>query len=57
MDGALLIFMLTLIVYIPLAAVLLFIWWKYGKDEQGVKLARIVFLSGSALLIFFMMII
>jgi hypothetical protein len=52
MEGMLLIFALTLIAYIPLASVLLYIWWKYGKGETGVSIARTVFLAGSAVLIF-----
>lgn len=55
MDGALIIFVFTLIAYVPLAAALLYIWWKYGKNEKGVKIARAVFLTGSALLFAYMM--
>lgn len=54
MSGALLIFMLSLVAYIPLACVLLYVWWKYGKGEFGVSLARAVFLAGSLFLIFLM---
>lgn len=52
MDGALLIFILALIAYIPLACALLYVWWKYGSRERGVSIARTVFLTGSFLLIF-----
>jgi hypothetical protein len=51
----LLIFFLTLLTYIPLASVLLFIWWKYGRGELGVSIARTVFLAGSLGLIFMLM--
>jgi uncharacterized metal-binding protein len=54
MDGTLLIFILTLVAYIPLATVLLYVWWKYGKEEVGVSIARTVFLSGSLVLIFYL---
>lgn len=57
MNPALLIFLLTLVVYIPLASVLLYVWWKYGKGETGVAIARSVFLFGSLVLVFMMMII
>lgn len=52
MDGTLLIFILTLVAYIPLAVVLLYVWWKYGKGEVGVSIARTIFLIGSLALIF-----
>ena len=52
MVGGLLIFALTLVTYVPLAGVLLYVWWKYGKGEVGVSLARTVFLAGSCFLIF-----
>lgn len=54
MNGSLLIFALALLGYIPLAAVLLYVWWKYGKGEPGVSIARVIFLAGSFALIFFM---
>jgi hypothetical protein len=57
MDGALLIFILTLITYIPLAWVLLYVWWKYGKGESGVSVARVIFLAGSCVLIFLLTLI
>ena len=52
MDGTFLIFILTLVVYIPLASILLYVWWKYGKGEVGVSIARTIFLAGSLVLIF-----
>ena len=54
MEGSLIIFLLTLVTYIPLAIVLLYVWWKYGKGEIGVSIARAVFLAGSFALIFYM---
>ena len=54
MDGSLLIFILALVAYIPLAIVLLYVWWKYGKGEHGVSVARSVFLAGSFFLIAYM---
>ena len=47
MDGAIIIIFLTLVIYIPLAGILLYVWWKYGKGEMGVRIARVVFLLGS----------
>jgi hypothetical protein len=51
MNGALLIFILTLVTYIPLSGALLYVWWKYGKGERGVSIARVVFLAGSFILL------
>jgi hypothetical protein len=52
MEGTFIIFLLSLLAYIPLASVLLYVWWKYGKGEVGISIARTVFLAGSFLLIF-----
>ncbi len=57
MDPGLFIFILALVAYTPLAVLLLYVWWKYGKGEPGVSIARSIFLTGSALLIAYMMII
>lgn len=57
MDGALFIFLLALTAYIPLAVVLLYVWWKYGSGERGVAIARTVFLIGSFALIFYLIVI
>ena len=54
MIPGLLILSLTLIAYIPLAIVLLYVWWKYGKGEKGVSIARAVFIAGSLALLLFM---
>ena len=51
------IFLLTVLIYIPLASILLYVWWKYGKDEPAVKLARRVYLLGSAVLFLFLIFI
>jgi hypothetical protein len=55
MEGTFIILLLALLAYIPLTAVLLYIWWKYGKGEVGVSIARTVFLAGSGILIFVML--
>ncbi|MFA5132362.1 MAG: hypothetical protein WC444_03490 [Candidatus Paceibacterota bacterium] len=55
MDAALIILALTLIAYVPLAAVLLFVWWKYGQGEVKVSIARVTFLAGSFALIGYML--
>jgi hypothetical protein len=46
MSLPLIIFLLTLLISIPLSGMLLYVWWKYGNNEKGVKIARIVFLVG-----------
>jgi heme/copper-type cytochrome/quinol oxidase subunit 2 len=55
MDGALIILFTTLVIYIPLAGILLYVWWKFGKNEKGVSIARLVFLFGSAILFIYML--
>jgi len=55
MDGRLIIFLASVIIYIPLAGVLLYVWWKHGKNEPAVAKARIIFLLGSLGLFIFMM--
>lgn len=52
MNATLIIFILTLVTYLPLAGVLLYVWWKYGKGEVGVSIARTVFLAGSLVILF-----
>jgi hypothetical protein len=54
MDGRLIIFLSSLIIYIPLAGALLYVWWKHGKDDTAVAKARIIFLIGSLGLFIFM---
>lgn len=55
MDGRLIIFLGSLVIYLPLAGILLYVWWKHGKDDAAVMLARIVFLVGSFGLFIYMM--
>jgi hypothetical protein len=52
MLGGLLIFALTLLTFLPLAGILLYVWWKFGKGDLGVSLARTIFLAGSLVLFF-----
>jgi phosphoglycerol transferase MdoB-like AlkP superfamily enzyme len=54
MDPRVIIFLVSLLVYIPLAGVLLYVWWKHGKDDKAVTKARIIFLVGSFCLFAFM---
>lgn len=55
MSGALIIFGLTMLMYIPLAGLLLFVWWKHGKGEKGVVFACSIFLLGSIALLLYML--
>lgn len=57
MDGTLLIFIFAIMAYLPLAGVLFYIWWKYGKGEVGVSIARTIFIVGSCVIIFSMLFI
>lgn len=54
MYGQIIIVLITMLIYIPLAGILLYVWWKHGKDEGGVAIARIIFLLGSVTLFFYM---
>lgn len=55
MNISLIIFIFSIVVYIPVAAVLLYVWHKYGKSEKAVSYARATFFIGSAFIIIFMM--
>jgi hypothetical protein len=55
MIGSIIILFVTIAIYLPIAGVLLYVWWKHGKGEKGVMLARIIFLIGSALLFMYML--
>jgi hypothetical protein len=55
MLGPVIVLFFTVAIYIPLAGVLLYVWWKHGKDEKGITIARIVFLVGSLLLFLYML--
>lgn len=48
---------LTVLIYIPLAGILLYVWWKHGKGERAVVIARRVYLTVSALLFILLFII
>jgi hypothetical protein len=50
MDTTLVIFIVITLIYLPLAGVQLYVWWKHGKDEPGVAIARAAYLFGSFLL-------
>ncbi|MCX6757050.1 MAG: hypothetical protein NTW35_02795 [Candidatus Nomurabacteria bacterium] len=51
------ILVITLIVYLPLAISLLYVWWRFGKGEIKVAIARAIFLLGSISLFCLMIII
>lgn len=48
-------FVFTLVVYIPLALLLLYVWYKYGLEDKAVRIARAVFLLGSFVLLGYML--
>lgn len=37
-----------------MAAVLLYVWHKYGQGDKGVRFARTVYISGSLLILLYM---
>jgi len=51
------IFSIAMVIYLPLAGSLLYVWWKYSKGEIKVSIARIIFLFGSLFLFWLMIII
>jgi hypothetical protein len=57
MNVDLIIFLITFVLFLPLAGALLYVWWKYGKEEKFVAVARIVFLVGAVLLFGWMLIL
>ena len=57
MDIPIIIFLVTILIYVPLAGSLLYVWWKYGKGEKRVALVRGVFLLGSVALFWGMLFI
>jgi heme/copper-type cytochrome/quinol oxidase subunit 2 len=57
MNVDLIIFLITFALFLPLAGALLYVWWKYGKEEKAVGVARIVFLVGTVFLFSWMLIL
>lgn len=55
MDISIIILCITLALYIPMTGVLLYVWWKYGKGEKVVSIARTVYLVGSLFLFMYML--
>ena len=55
MDIPIIIFAITLLIYIPLAGIVLYVWHKHGKGEPMVMLARVIFILGSLALIGYML--
>lgn len=55
MFTPILILFITLAIYIPIAGILLYVWWKHGKGEKGVMIARGIFLAGSLFLFMYML--
>jgi predicted membrane protein len=54
MNISLAIVIVTVLVYIPLAAILLYVWTKHGRGEPKVILARTIFLIGSFMVFAYM---
>lgn len=55
MFGPIVIFFFTVAVYVPLSVALFYVWWKHGKDEKGVTIARFVYSMGSLFLFWYML--
>jgi hypothetical protein len=56
MSFPVIIFSLSLLICIPLSSMLLYVWWKYGNNEKGVAIARVIFLLGMVSLLGYMII-
>jgi hypothetical protein len=41
----------TLVMYIPIASIFMYIWHTYGKGDKNVMLVRFIFLIGSIFLL------
>lgn len=54
MNIPIIIFITTIVVFVPLAGALLYVWWKYGKNEKGIAIARLVFVTGTVFLFGYM---
>jgi hypothetical protein len=54
MSFPVIIFSLSLLICIPLSSMLLYVWWKYGNNEKGVAIARVIFLLGMVSLLGYM---
>ena len=57
MNIDLIIFLIAFILFLPLAGALLYVWWKYGKGDSGVAIARGIFLIGAVILFGYMLVI
>lgn len=55
MDIKIAIFFVSIIIFLPLTGILLYVWNKYGKGEKKVMAARIIFLLGSLALFGYML--
>ncbi len=51
MHISVILFLTTLIIYIPMAGILLYVWYKFGKGDGGVRVARSVYLAGSVFIL------
>lgn len=47
MHISVILFLITLLIYIPMAGILLYVWYKFGKEDGGVRVSRMVYLTGS----------
>ncbi len=50
MSGPVIIFLVTLLFYAPMAFTLLYVWHKFGQGERAVTLAKMSYLLGSGVL-------
>jgi hypothetical protein len=55
MDPRPIIIAITFLFFLPLAGVLLYVWYKFGKGNRKVQLARIIFLVGSLVIVGYML--
>ncbi len=47
MHTSVIIFLTTLLIYVPMAGILLYVWQKFGTGDPGVRSAKVTYLVGS----------
>ena len=57
MDIQIIIFLVAIVIYLPLAGILLYVWHTHGKGERKVMIARVIFLLGSCAIFGYMLIL
>ncbi|MBP6888446.1 MAG: hypothetical protein KBC21_01965 [Candidatus Pacebacteria bacterium] len=54
MNLSVALFLFTVVVSLPMSGVLLYVWYKFGKGDKGVQIARVVYVLGLFTILFTM---